>query len=148
MGATITIKTRLRVNGREYASVDELPPDLRRAYARAVAHGGDAHHHLMQSGGDATLGTATHSRIVFNGQEYADESQMPHEVRTLYDDALAALDAEMSGHSAEAVTTSAAEMTAPALAVSAARAESTSTRLIIIGVLIAALFVVSLALGH
>jgi hypothetical protein len=72
---------------------------------------------------------------------------MPPEVRKLYDDALAALDLETSGHSTEAVTT-VTEMTAPALAVNAARAESTSTRLIIIGVLIAALFVVSLALGH
>ncbi len=75
-------------------------------------------------------------------------SQMPQEVRKLYDNALAALDAEMSGQSTEAVTTAVTETTTPALAVSAARAESTSTRLIIIGVLIAALFVVSLALGH
>ncbi len=83
MGVTITIKTRLRVNGREYASVDELPPDLRGAYARAVAHGSDAHHHLTPPGDNAPLGIAAHSRIVFNGQEYADVSQMPHEVRTL-----------------------------------------------------------------
>ena len=146
MGATITIKTRLRVNGREYASVDELPPDLRRAYARAVARGSDAHHHLTPPGDDAPLGIAARSRIVFNGQEYADVSQMPQEVRKLYDDALATFDAEMSAPSTEAI--GATQISAPALAVSAARPESTSTRLIIIGLLVAALFVVSFALGH
>jgi hypothetical protein len=32
MITNITIKTKIRINGKEYASVDELPPDLRRAY--------------------------------------------------------------------------------------------------------------------
>lgn len=147
MGATITIKTKLRVNGREYASVDDLPPDLRRAYAHAVAHGSDAHD-LTQPGGDVTLGIPAHSRIVFNGREYADVSQMPQEVRKLYDDVLATLDAEMSARSTEAVTRGVTQIRAPALAATVARAESTSTRLIVIGVIIAALFAVSFALGR
>jgi len=39
MGSTVTINRRVKitVNGVEYASVDQLPPDVREAYQKALA---------------------------------------------------------------------------------------------------------------
>jgi hypothetical protein len=147
MSATITIKTKLRVNGREYATVDEMPPDLRRMYERAVANGSDAFP-LTHSGADAAIGIPAHSRIVFNGREYADVNQMPQDVRKLYEDVLTTVEAELHTPSTKLGTTGATDIAVAAAAVSPVRAEATSTRLIIIGILVAALFVVSFALGR
>ena len=68
----INLKTRINYNGQEYSSVDELPPEARSAYEKAIAAEG------------ATVST----KIVFNGREYASPEQMPAAERQLYEDAM------------------------------------------------------------
>jgi hypothetical protein len=73
---------RIVFNGREYARLDEMPPDARSTYERAIASlAGD-------SGGsgvsDGHLRVRTKTRIVVNGEEYASVDEMPADVRRLY----------------------------------------------------------------
>jgi hypothetical protein len=68
----IDVKTKIKYKGQEYSSVEELPPEVRAAYEKAMATGG------------ASVST----KIVFNGQEYASLGQMPAAQRKLYQYAL------------------------------------------------------------
>ena len=68
----INVKTKITYKGQEYSSLEELPPEVRAAYEKAMATG------------DASVST----KIVFNGQEYASLDQMPAAERQLYEDAL------------------------------------------------------------
>ncbi len=50
MATNISVKTKIRVNGREYASVEEGPVDIRQTYQRALAMtAGGAHRGLLGS---------------------------------------------------------------------------------------------------
>ena len=68
----INVKTRIKYKGQEYSSVEELPPEVRAAYEKAMATGG----------------ASFNTKIVFNGQEYASLDQMPAAQRQLYEVAL------------------------------------------------------------
>jgi hypothetical protein len=68
----VNLKTKIKYKGQEYASVEELPPEARSAYEKAIA-------------GDS--GTVS-SKIVFNGREYASPEQMPIAERQLYEDTM------------------------------------------------------------
>src|SRR5437868_11950782 len=68
----INLKTKIKYNGQEYSSVEELPPEGRSAFEKAIAE---------------NRGTVS-SKIVFNGQEYASPEQMPPSERQLYEDAI------------------------------------------------------------
>jgi hypothetical protein len=68
----VNLKTKIKYNGQEYSSVEELPPEARSAYEKAIA------------AGSATIST----KIVFNGREYASPEQMPPAERQLYEDAM------------------------------------------------------------
>jgi hypothetical protein len=68
----INVKTRIKYKGQEYSSVEELPPEVRAAYDKAMATGG----------------ASFNTKIVFNGQEYASLDQMPAAQRQLYEVAL------------------------------------------------------------
>src|SRR5438270_13758035 len=68
----VNVKTKITYNGREYYSVEELPPEARSAYENAIA------------ADNATIST----KIVFNGREYASPEQMPTTERQLYEDAM------------------------------------------------------------
>jgi hypothetical protein len=68
----INVKTKIKYKGQEYSSVEELPPEVRAAYEKAMATGG----------------ASFNTKIVFNGQEYASLDQMPAAQRKLYEVAL------------------------------------------------------------
>ena len=68
----INVKTKINYKGQEYSSVDEMPPEARSAYEKAVAAGG----------------ASGSTKIVFNGKEYTSPEQMPAAERQLYEDAL------------------------------------------------------------
>ena len=68
----INVKTKINYKGQEYSSVDELPPEARSAFEKAITE---------------DTGTIS-SKIVFNGQEYASPEQMPTAERQLYEDAM------------------------------------------------------------
>ena len=77
-------KAKIRVNGKEYASAEEMPAKIREAYARAVGATS-----VLRSG--ARLAAKLNARITFNGVEYNSPNEMPAEERRLYQDTLAAL---------------------------------------------------------
>lgn len=78
------LKAKIRVNGKEYASAEEMPAKIREAYANAI---GDTA--VLRSG--ARLATKLNAKIIFNGVEYNSPSEMPVAERRLYQDTLAAL---------------------------------------------------------
>jgi ribosomal protein L7/L12 len=71
------IKTKIKINGKEYASVDELPADIRQMYEKA-----------MQGNTQRT------TKIKFNGQEFASVENMPPEVRKMYEAVMGAVEAQ------------------------------------------------------
>jgi len=91
---TIIVNTRITFNGQEYASVDAMPTDVRRAYERALVSVGDDTSSRGRSAGTSSVHPAPTMQIVFNGQQYSSADQMPANVRKLYDDVVAALDAD------------------------------------------------------
>jgi len=68
----INLKTKIKYKGQEYSSVEELPPEARSAYEKAMAPGG----------------ASANTKIIFNEREYASAEEMPTAERQLYEDAL------------------------------------------------------------
>jgi hypothetical protein len=77
-------KTNIRFNGREYANADEMPPDVRAAYDRAVDEMPPLH-----SG--ARLAAKLNAKIIVNGDEFNNAGEMSVDDRHLYHEALEAL---------------------------------------------------------
>jgi hypothetical protein len=73
----ISVKTKIRYHGQEYASPDELPAEARSAYQAAMSG-------ISAVASQAMVG----KKIVFNGQQFASENEMPAAERKLYDDAI------------------------------------------------------------
>jgi hypothetical protein len=71
---SITLKTKIRYNGREYSSPAELPPEVRMAYEKALHDG------------------AVKKKFLFNGKTFANENEMPSDVRKLYDDVMSVIE--------------------------------------------------------
>ena len=88
------LKAKIRVNGKEYASAEEMPVKIREAYARAIGETA-----LLRSG--ARLATKLNAKIIFNGVEYSSPGEMPVAERRLYQDTLAALVPEATALSAK-----------------------------------------------
>ena len=96
MKINFNIKRTFKINGREYGSVEEMPPETRAVFEKGSA---------LATGGDRTTGTK--ARIVFNGVEYENVDEMPTYARNLYDQAMKAAHAapkpvagENRGHAA------------------------------------------------
>ena len=66
---SVTIKTKIRYNGQEYASPAQLPPEVRAAYESAL-HDGNVH------------------KRFFNGHVFANEADMPVDARRVCDDVM------------------------------------------------------------
>jgi len=71
---SITLKSKIRYNGREYSSPAELPPEVRMAYEKALHSG------------------AVKKKFVFNGELFANEDAMPADVRKLCDDVMGVIE--------------------------------------------------------
>lgn len=71
---SITLKSKIRYNGREYSSPAELPPDVRLAYERALHEG------------------AVKKKFMVNGAQFASEDEMPADVRKLCDDIMSVIE--------------------------------------------------------
>jgi hypothetical protein len=76
MKVNFNVKRKFIVNGKEYTSVEEMPPELREAYEKAVRSGAGVRIEKPQ--------VSVESKIVFNGQEYRSLEAMPEEVRRVY----------------------------------------------------------------
>jgi hypothetical protein len=81
---TVRFKTKIRFNGREYASAEEMPPSVREAYTRAV---GDTA--VLRSG--ARLAGKLNAKVIVNDREFSSPCELPVAERRLLQDALAAL---------------------------------------------------------
>ena len=77
-------KSNIQFNGREYANADEMPPDVRAAYDRAVEEMPPLH-----SG--ARLAAKLNAKIIVNGNEFNNAGEMSVDDRHLYHEALEAL---------------------------------------------------------
>jgi hypothetical protein len=81
---TVRFKTKIRFNGREYASAEEMPPSVREAYTRAV---GDTA--VLRSG--ARLAGKLNAKVIVNDKEFSSPAELPVAERRLLQDALAEL---------------------------------------------------------
>ena len=70
---TFTVRKKIIVNGQEYHSLDELPPDVKALYDQAMASGTEK---------------ATTRRIVLNGRDGDGIDGLPPEARQMITDAL------------------------------------------------------------
>jgi hypothetical protein len=89
------MSTRLTFNGKEYASLDEMPPDVRRAYQKVVAllagsDGNDAADLTPDSSSEHKL-NITRLRFLHDGKEYSSLEEMPPEARRQYQETVSQL---------------------------------------------------------
>ncbi len=73
MPANLKIKTKIRINGKEYGSAGEMPPEVRSVYEKAMAD-------RQTSSGSRV---SSHATITFNGQTFSSLEEMPAEVRSI-----------------------------------------------------------------
>jgi hypothetical protein len=81
---TVRFKTKVRFNGREYASAEEIPPGVREAYTRAVGETS-----VLRAG--ARLAGKLNAKVIVNDKEFSSPSELPVAERRLLQDALAEL---------------------------------------------------------
>jgi hypothetical protein len=79
MKLNVNIKRKFKVNGKEYNSIEEMPPDIRNAFKKEAASQAGTGNPLM-----------IRRKIIFNGTEYNSIEEMPHEDRQLYEKVLRA----------------------------------------------------------
>ncbi len=73
--------TKITVNGREYDSVDHMPPDVREIYLKAMAALGET-----GKTGQKNIGFQTvKESFTYNGREYKSREELPPEVWALFD---------------------------------------------------------------
>ena len=80
----VGFKTKIRLNGREYASAEEMPATVRQAYNRAVGETA-----VLRSG--ARLVGKLNAKVIVNDREFSSPAELPVAERRLLQDALAAL---------------------------------------------------------
>ena len=77
MEVKFNVKRKYIVNGKEYASIEEMSADIRKAYESAVSGKEDVPYENISS-----LSTG---KIVFNGHEYDSVDLMPLNIRQMYE---------------------------------------------------------------
>lgn len=81
MPVKFNVKTRIKVNGIEYSSPDEMPEDVRAKYEKALAQRGLPNTHIKSS-----------SKITFNGQTFNSAEEMPPDIRRIYESVMDSMD--------------------------------------------------------
>jgi hypothetical protein len=76
---SVNIKTKIRYKDQEYSDPNQLPPEARAAYEKAMA-------------GKAPI----KKKVVINGEEFSDEPGMPDDARRLYADIMSVV--QNNGH--------------------------------------------------
>ena len=85
MNVNVNVKRKFKINGKEYNSIEEMPPDIRSTFEKAMA---------SQTGSDQQANPATmQTKIIFNGTEYQSIDTMPQDVRQLYEKVLKSVEA-------------------------------------------------------
>ncbi len=139
MGIKLDVKWKIKVNGKEYGSVDEMPAPVRELYEKTRKEPSDSR--------DGVVPRATTTRIVFNGREYESVDAMPLEARAMYRGIMQAVErgdgsvAEIAGGTGRMAVhagAGATPLSPPALGRTAP--ESFSARKLIVGAALVALF--------
>lgn len=98
--------TRIIFNGREYASTEVMPDEVRKAYEQALAQFVDADHNgipdILERVGPGNVIGIQHSSITVNGRTYESVDAMPALVRLLYEHAMGRVDKNRTGLPASA----------------------------------------------
>jgi hypothetical protein len=85
------MEKRVVFNGVEYASAEDMPPDVRYAYEQVMVRlpdkDGDGVPDAFQGAAPNSIRVETHSRYVVNGREYRSPDEMPPDARALYESA-------------------------------------------------------------
>jgi hypothetical protein len=71
---SVTLKSKIRYNGKEYSTPAELPPEVRLAYEKALHEG------------------TAKRKFVVNGAQFASDDAMPADVRKLCDDVMSVIE--------------------------------------------------------
>ncbi len=71
------IKRKFKIDGKEYGSVNEMPPDVRAKVEKMLS---------AKRGSGKGAGSA--AKIVVNGVEYTSVDEMPDDVRAIYERAM------------------------------------------------------------
>lgn len=85
------MQTRINVNGKDYSSVDDMPPDVRRQYNETMklladrdGNGvPDVFEGKFPPGKNVNVTTVTSSSVMFNGKMLNSAEELPDEVRNL-----------------------------------------------------------------
>jgi len=96
------MSVKIVFNGTEYDGVENMPPDVRRAYETALESlgkaGGETLASLLKDGSGGGAGgaggariKATFREIVVNGKKYDSLDEMPPDIRQSYEEAMASL---------------------------------------------------------
>jgi len=88
MPINFNVKTKIKINGKEYNSPEEMPEDIRNIYEKAMANRGSSAPNIQ---------VKTNPKITFNGQTFNKLEEMPADVRRIYDSVMAAVDKNGDG---------------------------------------------------
>lgn len=131
MPIQLKLKTKIKINGQEYNSPDEMPADVRSLYEKALASRGSASPNIQ---------VKTNSKIRFNGQTFNSIDEMPADIRKIYESIMAAVDKNGDGipDTLQKDGASAMEPSAPLLPPQdqVISASKTSPRIILLGIAI------------
>ncbi len=80
MSINMNAKRKLKINGKEYNSIEEMPDDIREIFKKSMG---------SQTGTVLKTGhAAVRTKIVLNGTEYDSIDAIPQDVRRLYENVL------------------------------------------------------------
>jgi hypothetical protein len=82
MNVNVNIKRKYKIKGKEYNSLEEMPPDIRNAFEKAMAS--------QKASGQPVSPSPMKNKIIFNGTEYQSIDAMPQDIRQLYEKVLKA----------------------------------------------------------
>lgn len=87
------MKQTFIINGKEYASLDDMPADVRRELDEAMQllpdNDGDGQPDILQNM-PFNVNVQASSEIIFNGKTYQSVEEMPADARRVYEEALSA----------------------------------------------------------
>jgi hypothetical protein len=75
----ISFKTKIRYNGKDFSSIDELPPEIRATYERALAN---------RSNKLISTGTKVLTQLVVNGHEVESTKELSEDEEKIYAEAM------------------------------------------------------------
>ena len=95
------VENKIIFNGKEYASPEAMPEEVRQAYQQALAHLADADRNgipdILERGAAGNVIAIQQSSITINGREYKTVGDMPAVVRRLFELAVGQADANRNG---------------------------------------------------